>query len=172
MRSANWLEWKNRLNHFLWNKFEVFIIQQSRILPKPRPGNTKGGSITVPLTSCLTSSESGVWQLTIFVFICNRLIQTSQTGGQQYSDTSPLSIPCLDIFVLPDCLKIYKTLFWIYLIEDLHGLSILISFRRILKVISLLGIISYAVPKTLQCSLSVVFMWSLKVVWWWSLFYG
>jgi hypothetical protein len=25
----------------------------------------------------------------------NRLIQTSQTGGQQYSDTSPFSIPWL-----------------------------------------------------------------------------
>jgi hypothetical protein len=24
----------------------------------------------------------------------NRLIQTSQTGGQRYSDTSPFSIPC------------------------------------------------------------------------------
>jgi hypothetical protein len=24
----------------------------------------------------------------------NRLIQTSQTGGQWYSDTSPFSIPC------------------------------------------------------------------------------
>jgi hypothetical protein len=24
----------------------------------------------------------------------NRLIQTSQTGGQHYSDTSPFSIPC------------------------------------------------------------------------------
>jgi hypothetical protein len=33
-------------------------------------GNTKGGSITVPLTSCLTGLESAVWQLTIFVFIC------------------------------------------------------------------------------------------------------
>ncbi len=32
-------------------------------------GNTKGGSITVPSTSCLTSLESAVWQLTIFVFI-------------------------------------------------------------------------------------------------------
>ena len=26
----------------------------------------------------------------------NRLIQISQTGGQQYSDTSPFSIPCPD----------------------------------------------------------------------------
>ncbi len=32
-------------------------------------GNTKRGSITVPLTSCLIGLESVVWQLTIFVFI-------------------------------------------------------------------------------------------------------
>jgi hypothetical protein len=35
------------------------------------PGNTKGGSITVPLTSYMIGLESAVWQLTIFVFICN-----------------------------------------------------------------------------------------------------
>jgi hypothetical protein len=28
-------------------------------------------------------------------YLQNRLIQNSQTGGQQYSDTSPFSIPCL-----------------------------------------------------------------------------
>jgi len=33
-------------------------------------GNTKGGSITVPLTSCLTGLESAVSLLTIFIFIC------------------------------------------------------------------------------------------------------
>jgi hypothetical protein len=55
-------------------------------------GNTNGGSITVQLTSCLTGLESSVCLLTIFV-LQNRLIQTSQTGGQQYSDTSTLSIP-------------------------------------------------------------------------------
>jgi hypothetical protein len=60
-----------------------------------RPGNTKGGSITVPLTSCLTGLESAVWQMTIFCFyLQNRLIQTSQIGGQRYSDTSPFRIPC------------------------------------------------------------------------------
>jgi hypothetical protein len=32
-------------------------------------GNTEGGSITVPLTSCLTGLESAVCKLTIFVFI-------------------------------------------------------------------------------------------------------
>jgi hypothetical protein len=32
----------------------------------------------------------------IFCFyLQNRLIQTSQIGGQRYSDTSPFSIPCL-----------------------------------------------------------------------------
>jgi hypothetical protein len=57
-------------------------------------GNTKGGSITVLLTSCLTGLESAVWQLTTFCFYWqNRLIQTSQIGGQRYSDTSPFSIP-------------------------------------------------------------------------------
>jgi hypothetical protein len=29
-------------------------------------------------------------------YLQNRLIQTSQTGGQRYSDTSPFSIPCND----------------------------------------------------------------------------
>ncbi len=33
-------------------------------------GNTKGGSIAVPLTSCLTGLQSEVLQIIIFVFIC------------------------------------------------------------------------------------------------------
>ncbi len=56
-------------------------------------GNTKGRIITVPLASCLTGFELTVWQLTIFCFyLQNRLIQTSQTGGQPYSDTSPFLV--------------------------------------------------------------------------------
>jgi hypothetical protein len=35
-----------------------------------KAGNTKGGSITVPLTFCLTGLESAVGQLTIILFIC------------------------------------------------------------------------------------------------------
>ncbi len=57
-------------------------------------GNSKGGSITVPFTSCLTGLESAVWQLNYLGFdLQNRLIQTSQIGGQWYNDTSPFSIP-------------------------------------------------------------------------------
>ncbi len=37
-----------------------------------RSGSTKGESITVLLTSCLTDLESAVQQLTIFVFICKK----------------------------------------------------------------------------------------------------
>ncbi len=54
-----------------------------------KAGNTKGGSITVQLTSCLTGLETAV-----SLDLQNRLIQTSQMGGQRYSDTSPFSIPC------------------------------------------------------------------------------
>jgi hypothetical protein len=57
-------------------------------------GNTKGGSITVPLTSCLTGLELVVGQLTIFVFIC----KTDQSKGvkQEVNGTmilSPLVFP-------------------------------------------------------------------------------
>jgi hypothetical protein len=37
-------------------------------------------------------------------YLQNRLIQTSQTGGQQYSDTSPLVFPGHS-YVLPFCVK-------------------------------------------------------------------
>ncbi len=59
------------------------------------PGNTKGGSITVPLTSCLTGLESAD---NFCFYLQNRIIQTSQTGGQWYSDTSTFSIPCFDYY--------------------------------------------------------------------------
>ncbi len=62
------------------------------------PGNTKGGSITVPLTSCFDcfglvcfENKNKNCQLSYSWF------QTSQTGGQQYNDTSPFSIPCMNM---------------------------------------------------------------------------
>ncbi len=38
--------------------------------------------------SCMTTDN-------FCFYLQNRLIQTSQTGGQQYSGTSPFSIPCM-----------------------------------------------------------------------------
>ncbi len=53
---TNWLHY----HYKLWYLFQW----------RPLSGNTKGGSITVLFTSCLTGLESAVWQLTIFLFIC------------------------------------------------------------------------------------------------------
>ena len=38
-------------------------------------------------------------------YLQNRLIQTCQTGGQQYSDTSPFSIPWLNLSILKNPLE-------------------------------------------------------------------
>jgi len=65
----------------------VFLMQA--------PGNTKGGKYhsTIDLLfdwfviSCMKTD-------TFCFYLQNRLIQTSQTGGQWYSDTTPFSIPC------------------------------------------------------------------------------
>jgi hypothetical protein len=41
--------------------------------------------------SCMTTD-------TFSFYLLNRLIQTSQTGGQWYSDASPFSIPCQNLW--------------------------------------------------------------------------
>ncbi len=49
-------------------KLSQKLVSKAKSLPKSegieRSGNTKGGSIIVPLTSCLTGLESVVRQLT------------------------------------------------------------------------------------------------------------
>ncbi len=52
--------------------------------------------------SCMTTDN-------FCFYLENRLIQTSQTGGQRYSDTSPFSIPWLMIW--PDLLCLFPA-FW------------------------------------------------------------
>ncbi len=59
-------------------------------------GNTKGGSFTLPLASCLTGLESPVWQLTIFVFICKT--DSSKPVKQEVNSTVillPLVFPAV-----------------------------------------------------------------------------
>ncbi len=79
-----------------------FIVQQSIILPNAvlnryQQGILKGTyDCTVDLLfdwfgiSCMTTDN-------FCFYLQNRLIQTSQTGGQWYSDTSPFSIPWVPI---------------------------------------------------------------------------
>jgi len=60
-----------------------------------KSGNTKGWKYhyTVHLlfdlfgNSCMTTDN-------FCFYLKNRLIQTTPTGGQRYSDSSPFSIPC------------------------------------------------------------------------------
>jgi hypothetical protein len=50
--------------------FTLLVGWHANAVRLPQAGNTKGGSTTVPLTSCLAGLESAVWLLKIFVFIC------------------------------------------------------------------------------------------------------
>ncbi len=79
------------MNGFLLLKHDVYLRRQ----PKPLAREYYRGKYhcIVDLLfdwfgiSCMTTDN--------FCFhLQNRLIQTSQTGGQRYSDTSPFSIPC------------------------------------------------------------------------------
>ncbi len=80
------LLWPVRQNFFSCNLFRLYChwlslpncgaktIRQHAVLSitfqkTEFTGNTKGGSIIILLTSCLTGLESAVWQLTIFVFM-------------------------------------------------------------------------------------------------------
>jgi len=51
-------------------RIDSTVVEHLTHDPNVEAGYTKGGSITVPMTSSLTGLESGVLQLKIFVFIC------------------------------------------------------------------------------------------------------
>ncbi len=42
------------------------------VLKRTEPGNTKGGSITVPLTSCLPGLDLSVLQIKTKIFSCHK----------------------------------------------------------------------------------------------------
>jgi hypothetical protein len=74
-------------------------------------GYTKGGSITVPVDLLIDWFGISCMKTVNFCFyLQNRLIQTSQTGGQRYSDTSPFSIPWSTVRIQPPlaCTKMDK----------------------------------------------------------------
>jgi hypothetical protein len=75
---------------------------------KKQTGNTKGGSITLPLTSCLIGLESAVWLLTIFVFLCKT--DKSKPVKQEINGTvivPPLAFPEANI---ANSYKMWETL--------------------------------------------------------------
>jgi hypothetical protein len=75
--------------------------QQWWLVVNPWPGNTKGGRYHCMVDllfdwfgiSCMTTDN-------YCFYLQNSLIQIGQTGGQPYSDSSPFSIPCLDLRIM------------------------------------------------------------------------
>ncbi len=47
------------------------IYNKLKVLARDKPGNTKGGSITVPLTSCLTGLDESVLQIKTKIVRCH-----------------------------------------------------------------------------------------------------
>ncbi len=84
----------NNLSSIKWPFWVNSLISENK--NTAYPGNTKWGSITVLLTSCLTGLESAAWQLTIFVFICKT--DESKPVKQEVNGTAilpPLIFPGL-----------------------------------------------------------------------------
>jgi hypothetical protein len=59
------------------------------------PGSTTGGSITVPLTSCLTSLESAVWLLTILFLFAKQTDPNQSNRRSTVQWYFPFSTPWL-----------------------------------------------------------------------------
>ncbi len=72
-------------------------VKYSDLLPAIRLlGNSKGGSISVPLTSCLTGLDYTVFQIKTIIFSCHTA--DSEPVKQEVNGTvilPPFSIPCL-----------------------------------------------------------------------------
>jgi len=66
-------------------------------------GNTKDGKYHCTIDLLFDWLGIGCMTTENFCFyLQNRLIQTSNTGGQWYSDTSPFSIPCKMSVIISD----------------------------------------------------------------------
>ncbi len=100
---------------FFTDSWKKLFSQVSYLQARPEAGKTKGGSITVLLTSCLTGLD---FRLVCFAnknknFEKNSWFQTStsQTGGQQDSGTSSFRIPCRSLFArISLCRKVLLTI--------------------------------------------------------------
>ncbi len=80
------------------------------LIYKVATGNTKGESIT---TIDLLFNSFGIRCMTTDIlcfYLQNRLIQTSQTGGQRYSDTSLFSIHWFGYALRHECLCMHAIL--------------------------------------------------------------
>jgi hypothetical protein len=93
----------------------TFSQCQLRLDPNPRtedhelivvPGNTKGGSITVPLTSCLTCLDSSVLQIKTKIVSCH-------TGDSKPVKQEVNCTVILPTLVFPGCTFSFPGLRWL-----------------------------------------------------------
>ncbi len=108
-------------------------------------GNTKGGSITVPLTPCLTGLELALWQLTIFVFIC-KADQFTPVKQEVNGTVIPLKYSLLESSRTSENLieyyrMFYKSLEWnvsrdgvTFALKDKERILLLASYQRYLLI--------------------------------------
>ncbi len=95
----------------MFSKHGCLIRNQTDGKVSPKTGNTKEGKyhFTVDLLFGLFGINSMTTDNLCF-YQQNRQFQTSQTGGHQYSDTSPFSIPCLRVLqYIMACLRLIDT---------------------------------------------------------------
>jgi hypothetical protein len=66
----------------------------------PQPGNTKGGSITVPLTSCLTGFDKSVSQIKTKIASCHTAdSKPVKQGVNRTVILPPLAFPALTLSI-------------------------------------------------------------------------
>jgi len=80
-----------------WQALKAYCTYFVKVLPYP--DNTKGGSITVPLTSCLTGLESAVYSNVQFLFLFAKQAIPNQSNKEVNGTVilSPLVFPALPI---------------------------------------------------------------------------
>jgi hypothetical protein len=78
----------------LASKAGAYQSEALRLCSLPYPGNTKGGSITVPLTSCLTGLDSSVLQIKTKIVSCH----TADSKPVKQEVNSTVILPPLTVF--------------------------------------------------------------------------
>ncbi len=80
----------------IWQPCTLHQIRTKASTTKPLPGNTKGGSFTVPLTSCSTGLDYSVLQIKTTISSCHTA--DSKPVKQEVNGTvilPPLELPAL-----------------------------------------------------------------------------
>ncbi len=99
--SPNYVKWPLSLGQAHQVILRTTVVEHLTRNPKIKAGNTKGGSITVPLTSCLTSLDYSVLQIKTKNVSCHTADSKPVKQEVNSTDISPFSIPWSRVQILP-----------------------------------------------------------------------